>query len=342
MKVGIIGPPSSGKTTVFQSITGLTGESMTGKNANLGVVRVPDERLEFLSRMYEPRKTTPAEITFVDLGGASSAERLSAITGALADADALAVVVGGFMDATPADALESFLLDLALADLSVIEARLERLEKEIQRGRKEAQVEQPLMVRLQEALASGDRIADLEFSTEEAKALRGYQFVTLKPALVLANVAEEDLGNGVAATIRCAAEGQGLRSFELCAALEFEIAQLPEADRAAFLADYGMTASARERFIRAAYELTDLVSFFTVGPDEVRAWSIRRGTLAPQAAGKIHSDIEQGFIRAEVVGYEDLRAAGTIQECRSRGQVRLEGKTYEVQDGDIIDFRFSV
>jgi len=166
--------------------------------------------------------------------------------------------------------------------------------------------------------------------------------VTAKPAVVVANLAEEQLGDGVWSALSSAAEGQGLSAIELCAPLEVEIAQLPPDDREAFLSEYGLEQPARERFIREAYDLTDLMSFFTVGPDEVRAWSIRRGTLAPAAAGKIHSDIERGFIRAEVVAYDDLMAGGSLQECRAKGKVRLEGKTYEVQDGDVIDFRFAV
>jgi len=343
LKIGIIGPMSSGKTTVFKSVTGLMAEHATGKDATLGVVRVPDGRLEVLTEMYQPKKTTPAEITFADLGGAVlRADKLSALTGALADADALAVIAGGFLGGDPASELESFLLDLTFADLSVVEARLERIAKEIHRGHKEAQAEQPLMERLQAALGEGQRIAHLELNTEERKALRGYQFITRKPTLIVANVAEADLGNGVAASVARAAETHGLRSLEMCAPLELEIAQLPPDDRDLFLADYGMTATARDRFVRAAYGAADLISFFTVGPDEVRAWSIPRGTLAPSAAGKIHSDIEQGFIRAEVVAYDDLTGAGSLAECRSRGTVRLEGKTYEVRDGDVIDFRFSI
>jgi hypothetical protein len=185
-------------------------------------------------------------------------------------------------------------------------------------------------------------VAGLEFSTEEQKLLKGYQFATAKPAVVVANVSESQLGDGVWAALSGAAVQQGLSAIELCAPLEVEISQLPLDDRTGFLAEYGIKQPARERFIREAYDLASLISFFTVGPDEVRAWSIRRGTLAPAAAGKIHSDIERGFIRAEVMAYDDLMAGGSIQECRAKGKVRLEGKTYEVQDGDVIDFRFAV
>jgi GTP-binding protein YchF len=293
--------------------------------------------------MYHPKKTTPAEIVFVDLGGSvPAAGKLSALTGALADCEALAVVVGGLATEDPARALENFLLDLTLADLSVVEARLERIEKDIQRGKKEAASERPLMERLQAALEQGRRVATVELSPDEERTLRGYQFITRKPTLVLANVQEKDLGNGVAGSVAEAAATAGLPSFELCAPLEQEIARLPEEERQAFLEDFGLAVAARDRFIRAAYDLVDLISFFTVGPDEVRAWSIRRGTLAPRAAGKIHSDMERGFIRAEVVAYDDLIREGSHQACRSKGLVRLEGKTYEVRDGDVIEFRFSV
>ncbi|NSW55545.1 MAG: redox-regulated ATPase YchF [Armatimonadetes bacterium] len=335
MKIGIIGPQGSGKSAVLSCLTGTDG------SVNIGVVGVPDPRLEVLSGMYKPRKTTQADITFAEIGCAS-ASKLSAITGALSQTDALAVVTGGFAHGTRAADLDSFLLDLLLADMSVVENRLARIEEDRQRGKKESQAEKPLMERLQKALADGVRLENVEVNADEEKALRAYQFVTRKPTLVVANVAEGDLGNGVASGIAETARQHGLRSLELCAPLEGEIARLTEEDRAAFLADYGLDAPARDRFIRAAYELTDLISFFTVGPDECKAWSIRRGTLAPRAAGAIHSDIERGFIRAEVVAYEDLVASGSLQECRARGQVRLEGKTYEVRDGDVIDFRFAV
>ncbi len=343
MKIGIIGPEGAGKTTVFSCLTGTVAGASHGKGDSLGVVRVPDPRLAVLTEMYQPRKTTPAEITFQDLGaGMSGSQRLSALTGSLADADALAVVVGGFLGDDPAARLESFLLDLVLCDLSIVENRLERIAHDLQRGKKESQAHEPLMKRLQEALGTGSRVADVALNPEEEKTLAGYQFVTRKPTLVVANVHERDLGNGVAAAITSAGQCHGLAAIELCAPLELEISLLPPEERGAFLVDYGMPASATDRFVRAAYELSELISFFTVGPDEVRAWSVPRGTLAPRAAGKIHSDIQKGFIRAEVVAYDDLIAAGSHQECRTRGQVRLEGKTYEMHDGDIVDFRFSI
>ncbi len=343
MKIGIVGPAGAGKSLVFSSLTGIDLSQQSVRSETLGVVQVPDTRLDRLSGMYSPKKTTPAEITFVDLGSAtSSAQKLSALTGALSDADALAVVVGGFNSDKPVDGLESFLLDLVLADLSVVENRLERIAQDLQRGKKESLAEEPLMRRLQETLAGGGRVDAMQFTPEEQKTLRGYQFATLKPAVVVANVSEQQLGNGVSEALSQAASQHGLGAIELCAPLEVEISQLPPDDRVAFLDEYGLEDAARDRFVRTAYELTSLISFFTVGPDEVRAWSIRRGTLAPAAAGKIHSDIERGFIRAEVVAYDDLIEAGSHQECRSRGKVRLEGKTYEVQDGDVIDFRFAV
>lgn len=341
VKIGIVGPEGSGKSTVFACLTGLGAPTAT-RSPSLGVVRVPDARLEVLSAMYRPKKTTPAEITFVDLGSAGRQERLSAITGCLADADALAIVVGGLSADPPGVALERFMLDLILADLSVVENRLERLDKDLQRGRREAAEERDLMGRLQAALSEGRRIAEVPLDEADEALLRGFQFTTRKPTMVLANVSEQDLGNGVARSVAAVAEPRALRAFELCAPLEAEIAELADDDRADFLADYGLECAATDRFIRAAYEMLDLISFFTVGPDEVRAWSIRRGTRAPRAAGKIHSDIERGFIRAEVVAYEHLATAGSMAACRAQGQVRLEGREYEVCDGDVIEFRFSV
>ena len=342
MKVGIIGAPGTGKTTFFRCLTGIGEEGTTGKTENLGVVAVPDERLWRLSAMYKPKKTIPAEIVFMDMGGTATVERLSAITGVLADADALVVVVGAFADNDPAEQLDSFLLDLTFADLSIVENRLERIQKDRERGHKNSLAELPLVQRLHEHLSAGKRLATMTFTAEEEKALRGYQFVSCKPTLVVANVSEGEMAGEKAEAVRAQATAQGLNSFAICAPLELEIMQLPEEDRTAFLADYGLAEAARERFIREAYTITDLISFFTIGSDEVRAWSIRRGTLAPQAAGKIHSDFEQGFIRAEVVACDDLLALGSMGECRAAGKVRLEGKTYEVREGDVIDFRFSV
>jgi GTP-binding protein YchF len=342
MKIGIIGPPQSGKTTVFSSLTGLAADGYGGKDSNVGVVKVPEPRLDVLTGMYKPKKTVPAEITFVDLASLGTNDKLTAMTAQLADAEALAIVIGAYDGADPCVALDSFLLELVLADLSIIESRLERLDKELARGRKEAAAEKPLIVRCQEHLARGKRLGLADFQPEELKLLRGYQLATLKPGMVLVNVGEKDLESGVLAKLNPMAEAAGLDAIELCAPIEAEIAQLPPEDRAEFLADYGLAASARDRFIRAAYGMLDLLSFFTVGPDEVRAWTISRGTKAPQAAGKIHSDIERGFIRAEVVAYDDLIAAGSHAACRPLGQVRLEGKEYEVKDGDVIEFRFSV
>jgi ribosome-binding ATPase len=342
LKIGIIGPQGSGKTTVFNSLTGLHADGFGGKAPTLGVVQVPDPRLWVLTDMYHPKKTVPAEVVFVDLGaGGTASEKLSAITGALADADALAVVINAFDASDPAGDLDSFLLDLVLADLSLVEGRLERIALELQRGKKESQAEKPLLERLHEALAAGQRLETMALSTDEEKATRNYQFVTRKPTLVIANVGEGEMEGAGAEAVRAAAEAQGLAAFVLCAPLEAEIAQLAPEERDEFLGEYGMTEPARDRFIAAAYAVTELISFFTVGPDEVRAWSIRQGTLAPQAAGKIHTDLEKGFIRAEVVAYDHLIAGGSHQECRARGQVRLEGKTYEVQDGDILEIRFS-
>jgi hypothetical protein len=342
VKIGIIGPQGSGKTTVFNCLTGLHSDGFGGKAPTLGVVQVPDSRLGVLTEMHHPKKTVPAEIVFVDLGaGGTASEKLSAVTGALADADALAVVVNGYDASDPAGDLDSFMLDLVLADLSLVEGRLERIALELQRGKKEGQAEKPLLERLHEVLADGRRLETMALSSDDEKSLRNYQFVTRKPTLIVANVAEGQTEGPAATSIASAAQAQGLAAFVLCAPLEAEIAQLAPEERIEFLAEYGMTEPARDRFIAAAYAVTELVSFFTVGPDEVRAWSIRQGTLAPQAAGKIHTDLEKGFIRAEVVAYEHLIAGGSHQECRAHGQVRLEGKTYEVQDGDVMDIRFS-
>ena len=341
MKIGIIGPPQSGKTTAFSSLTGLHVDAFGGREANVGVVKVPDERLDVLTEMYHPKKTIHAEITFLDLPGLGPNDKLSALTNQLAEAEALALVIGVYAADDPVAALESFILETVLADLSLLENRIERLDKDIARGRKEAAAEKPLIERCHGHLSDGLRLSLLDLSDDELSRLRGYQLVTLMPSLIVANVGEEHLSEDLT-PLHDAARAAGLECITLCAPLEAEIAQLPPEDRATFLADYGIEEPARDRFISAAYKLLDLISFLTVGPDEVRAWPIRRGTKAPQAAGKVHSDIERGFIRAEVVAYTDLTTAGSYAACRPLGQVRLEGKEYIVKDGDVIDYRFSV
>jgi len=346
MKVGLTGFPGAGKTTVFNALTGLHAAS-AGPGLNLGVIKVPDARVDALAAIYQPRKTTYAEVSFVDFPPARSApERRTVLDAAtvaqLRDADALVEVVRGFPDVagappTPAGDLESFAAELVLADLAVIEKRLERLKKE-----KGHERERTLLERLAPSLEAGTPLRTLGLAPEERALLAGFAFLSLRPLLVVLNVPETEAAAPIAAEVAARARAEGAEAMALSARLEAEIAELELADRDAFLADLGLAESARARFIRASYALLDLISFLTTGEDECRAWPIRRGTTALKAAGKVHSDIERGFIRAEVIAYDEFMRLGSEAKCREAGKLRLEGKDYVVQDGDIVHFRFAV
>jgi hypothetical protein len=349
MKVGIVGFPRAGKTTVFNALTGLRaavgGYGDPGK-PNLGAIKVPDERIDRLSAIFTPRKTTYAEVVFVDFPGAG--ERSGAVLDQatlvqMRDADALVQVVRGFPDpaaqdaADPARDIAAFAGELVLADLAIVEKRLERLRKE--KGKEQ---ETELLERCAAALEAETPLRRLTLSASEERALSGFGLLSRLPLLVLVNVGESDAAAALADSVRARLAADAVPGLALCAQIEMEIAALDAADRAAFLADLGLREPARDRFVQAAYTLLDLISFLTTGEDEVRAWPIRRGTVAVRAAGKIHSDIERGFIRAEVVSYDDFIRLGSEAKCRDAGKLRLEGKEYVVQDGDIIHFRFNV
>lgn len=348
MKIGIVGFPRSGKTTVFNALTGLDASVGFGGDAsrpNLGTIKVPDERIDRLSEIFSPKKTTYGEVVFVDYPGrpdASNAIDRSTIA-QMRDADALVQVVRAFEDtaadraANPQGDIDGFATELILADLEIVEKRLDRLRKE--KGREK---ERALLERCREALESEQPLRRIEFSELEERELAGFGFLSRLPLLVLVNVDEADAGAALAPQIGALLERNGTIGLALSAKVEMEIAGLDEMDRGAFLADLGLQAPARDRFVRAAYGLLDLISFLTSGEDEVRAWPIRKGTAAVRAAGKIHSDIERGFIRAEVVAYDDFIELGSDAKCRDAGKLRLEGKDYQVRDGDIIHFRFNV
>jgi hypothetical protein len=349
MKVGIVGFPRAGKTTVFNALTGLHAEvggyGDPGK-PNLGAIKVPDERIDRLSAIFSPRKTTYAEVVFVDFpgGGERAAGVLDQTTLVqMRDADALVQVVRGFPDpvtqdaADPARDVATFKGELVLADLAIVEKRLERLRKE--KG-KEQEVE--LLERCQAALEAETPLRRVELSAAEERTLSGYGLLSRLPLLVLVNVGEAAVAEPLAEAVRERLAAEAVSGLALCAQIEMEIAALDADDRAAFLADLGLKEPARDRFVQAAYALLDLISFLTTGEDEVRAWPIQRGTTAVKAAGKVHSDIERGFIRAEVVAYADFIQLGSDAKCREAGKLRLEGKEYVVQDGDIIHYRFNV
>ena len=349
----LIGAPRSGKTAVFEALTNTPeGRHFTAKGAHhIGTVKVPDARLAELRDMYQPKKYTPAEVAFVDVALPPVPEGGHALTSLatwLGEAEAFVLVVQAFGDMDhrgraldPAAQMESMALELVFADLEKVETRLGRIEHEKKRGLKINAAEASALEKGKAALETGQPLRLVEWTGEEEKTLRTFQFLSMKPALVVANVGEGDLkGEGLGALSQAAGRlGCGMLVF--CAVLEAELAQLESAAQAAFLKDYGLEEPARVRLIQAAYRLLNLISFFTVGDDEVRAWTIRQGTPAQTAAGKVHSDIERGFIRAETVASADLLKTRSWSACRDNATLRLEGKTYEVQDGDVIHFRFN-
>ena len=346
MKIGLVGFPGSGKTTVFNALTGLsagTGFSAARGKTNLGTVKVPDERVVALANLFHPKKSTLAEITFSDVAGSGAAKSLDDQTlAAMREVDALCQVVRGFPDAAgapPAPLAEARNLEdeMNLADLLIIEKRLDRLKRE-----KSKSAEVPLMERLKEALEAGTPLRGVNLTPDEWATLAGFRFLTAKPLLLVLNVAEGEVAAPAPDALARAAAERGLGLVVLSARVEMDIAQLDASEQGEFLASIGLTEPAVHRFIRAAFELIDLISMLTSGPDECRAWPVPRGTLAPRAAGKIHSDIERGFIRAEVIRCEDLLKYGSESKCKDAGALRIEGKEYVVQDGDVVHFRFNV
>jgi ribosome-binding ATPase len=344
MKVGLIGHRGAGKTTLFNMLTGLqaqTGGYGGKEEIHLGVIKVPDFRVDKLAQIYKPKKTTYAEIRFTDFPpneGEDNLKSNNALVMQMREVDAIALVLRDFgSDANPVKELNDLLTEMILADLAVVENRRARLKKEKARPLEEAVLE-----RCAGALENEESLRNLSFNTDEENLLSGFGFLSRKPLLVLFNQSEEKAGQPLVALHEEELKRRGLEGMALAGKLEMEIAQLEEADRKAFLKDIGIQEPARDRFIRASYKLLDLISFLTSGEDEVRAWTITQGTVARKAAGKIHSDIERGFIRAEVMAYEDFIALGSEIKCKEAGKLRLEGKDYVVQDGDIIHFRFAV
>ena len=347
MKIGLVGFPGSGKSTVFNALTGMSVETGYGSKAgkaNIGVVKVPDARVDKLAEIYKPKKTTYAEITFTDLaggGGAGSGLDRSVLNN-MREVDALCQVVQAFPspDGSPGDPLGQILgleAETILADLELLERRVERLQKDRSNPR-----ELELIQRLLAHCEAEKPLRTLELDPAELKQISGYRFLSQKPLLLVLNVAEDAIGDEVPAQISAAAAERGLGLVVLSAQVEMDIAQMPPEDQAEFLESLGLTEPAKNRFITAAYELIDLISMLTSGEDECRAWPVPRNTPAPRAAGKIHSDIERGFIRAEVVRFDDLVALGSEAKCKEAGKLRVEGKDYIIQDGDIVHFRFNV
>ena len=348
MKIGLIGYPLSGKTTVFNALTGLHARTdsfvASGKEANVGLIKVPDVRVDRLAAFHQPKKTTHAEISFVDLAGIAATAGGGFDSGSLnlmRQVEAYTIVVRAFASEAvshplnridPADDIKKIEEEMTLADLIVVEKRLELIIKEGKKG----STEYLLLERCREVLENGAPLREGDFGAEERKSLTGFTFLSLKPRLVLINTDEDNIAGDPAL------KEKSPHVISFCASLEQQISELAPEERGEFLEALGIDQPARDKFVRAAYALMNLISFFTVGKDEVKAWTIERDTPAVRAAGKIHSDIERGFIRAEVVHYDDFDAEPNMARLRELGKLRLEGKNYEVADGDIINFRFNV
>jgi ribosome-binding ATPase len=343
MKVGIVGFSQSGKSTLFQALTGAAPDPAAGLKGQVGVAAVEDARLDFLTEMYKPKKRTPAKVDFVDTPGLIRSEkgdnpqRLAT----LRNADGLLVVLDGFSgDEGPAEQLQRFREELMFADFEVVSNRIDKLEAGSKKPRPQAERDRDAkeladLQAIAGRLEAGESVLGLTFNKEIENSLKSFQLFSLKPELVVLN-AREDRANAPADP-----KLQSLNPQVVVAAakLELDLAQLEGDERTMFMDEMGVSELAKERIIQAAYSVVGLISFLTSGEDECRAWTIKRDTPAVEAAGKIHSDIQKGFIRAEVVAFDDLKRLGSIKEVRAKGLQRLEGKEYIVQDGDIINFR---
>ena len=365
MKLGIVGLPNVGKSTLFNSLTKAGAESANYPfctiDPNVGVVTVPDERLNLLGDFYKSKKVTPAVIEFVDIAGlvkgASKGEGLgNQFLANIREVDAIVHVVRCFENSNvvhvdgsidPLRDIETINLELVFSDLEILERRIAKVTKTA-RMDKEAAKELTFLEKVKAHLEEGQLAITLETENEDEDAwLATYNLLTAKPVIYAANVAEDDIAddganNQYVQAVREYAAKQNSEVFVICAQIEEEISELDEDERKMFLEDLGLTESGLEKLVRASYHLLGLMSFLTAGEDETRAWTIKIGTKAPQAAGKIHTDFERGFIKAEVVNYQDLLDCGSYAGAREKGLVRMEGKEYVVQDGDVILFRFNV
>ena len=364
MKLGIVGLPNVGKSTLFNAITNAGAQAANFPfctiEPNVGMVTVPDSRLDALSEMYHPEKYTPAVIEFVDIAGlvkgASAGEGLgNKFLSHIRETDAIIHLVRCFEDpnvihvdgnVNPIRDIETINLELIFSDLEVLERKITRVEKDL-KGDKTLIGELDLLKRVKETLENGKCARSMEFSDDERAMLSDVALLTLKPVIYVANISENQLADDFTATeeykaLKAHAQSEGSELIYICAQIEAELAELSGDDKKAFLDDLGLKESGLDALIRASYKLLGYISFLTAGPKEVRAWTIVNGTKAPQAAGKIHTDMERGFIRAEVISFDDLMKCGSMTAAKEKGLIRSEGKDYVFRDGDIVVIRFNV